>query len=62
MLLQIGLIIENKIEKEYIKEADKHTRIKTAFFYNDKIYKQIESVSLESSLRSLLPNLKMTEL
>ena len=36
--------------------------MKTAFFYNNKVYKQIDGVSMGSSLGSVLANVIMREL
>ena len=44
------------------KKLLKNAYTKTAFTFSDKIYKQIEGVSLGSPLRMLLANVFMTEL
>ena len=44
------------------KKLLKNACRKTAFTFSDKIYKQIEGVSLGSPLRMLLANVFMTEL
>ena len=48
--------------KQTMKKLLKHAYLKTAFTFNDKIYKQVDGVSMGSLLGPLLANVFMTEL
>lgn len=55
-------LLTRKLKKSTLEKLIKDTCMKTAFSHNNKVYKQIDSVSYGSSLGSILSNLKMTEL
>ena len=55
-------LVTTNLTKRTMKKLLKDACSKIAFTFNDKIYKQIDSVSMGSPLGPLLPNVFMTEL
>ena len=55
-------LLATKLRKSILKKLIKDTCRKTAFPYNNKVYKRIDSVLLGSSLGPVLANIKMIEL
>ena len=55
-------LLATNLRKSTLKKLIKDTCMKTAFFYNNKVYKQIDGVSMGSSLGSVLANVIMREL
>ena len=54
-------LLATKLRKSTLKKLIKDTCMKTAFSYNNKLYKQIDGVSMGSSLGPVLANIIMTE-
>ena len=55
-------LVTTNLTKRTMKKLLKDACLKTAFTFNDKIYKQIDSVSMGSPLGLLLANVFMAEL
>ena len=55
-------LVTTNLTKRTIKKSLKDACSKTVFTFNDKIYKQIDGVSMGSPLGLLLANIFMTEL
>ncbi len=55
-------VIDTRLKKNTLKKLLKDACMKTAFSFNDVIYKQIDGVSMGSSLGPSLANVIMTEL
>ena len=55
-------MLATKLRKSTLKKLIKDTCMKTAFSYNNKLNKQIDAVSIGSSLGPVLANIKMTKL
>ena len=55
-------LLATNLRKSTLKKLIKDTCIKTAFSYNNKVYKQIDGFSMRLSLGPVLANIIMTEL
>ena len=55
-------LLETNLRRSTLKKLIKDTCMKAAFSYNNKLYKQIDGVSMGSSLGPVLANIIMTEL
>ena len=55
-------LLATNLRRSTLKKLIKDTYMKTAFSYNNKLYKQIDGVSMGSSLGPVLANIIMTEL
>ena len=55
-------MLATKLRKSTLKKLNKDACLKTAFSYNNKLYKQIDGFSMGSSLGSILVNIIMTVL
>ena len=55
-------LLATKLRRNTLKKLIKDTCMKTAFSCNNKLYKQIDGVSMGSSLGPVLANIIMTEL
>ena len=55
-------LLATNLRRSTLKKLIKNTCMKTAFSYNNKLYKQIDGVSMGSSLGPVLANIIMTEL
>ena len=54
-------LVKTNLKKNTLKKLIKDSCSKTAFMFNGKIYKQIDGVSMGSSLRPVLANVIMTK-
>ena len=54
-------LVKTNLKKNTLKKLIKDSCSKTAFMFNGKIYKQIDGVSMASSLGPVLANVIMTE-
>ena len=54
--------LDAKLRKSTLKKLIKGTYMKSAFSYSNKLYKQIDGISVGSSLGLVLANIIMTEL
>ena len=55
-------LLTRKLKKSTLEKLIKDTCMKTAFSHNNKVYKQIDSVSMGSSLGPILANIIMMKL